>query len=109
MSDNIFISFARKPTNIDEVRAAANDSSASSYEIEVTETKQLSTREYDYLIVSFLKDREWLEGKGGFKYGIRQVVEVNALERPTLYIDPSGSAYARYVGMRVDKENNVNN
>ncbi len=99
MPDTVSVRFTRKPVGIADVKAAALDSSASFYEAEITETRQLTAMEYDYFIASFLKDRDWLQGKGGFKGEIHQVVEVTAPERDTLYVDPSGYSYARYVGM----------
>jgi hypothetical protein len=99
MSDTIVLRFARKPCHMGDVKSASSDRSAHRYEVAVTETKQLTTAEYDYFITTFLRDRDWLRGKGGFKDELRQAVEVTAPERETLYIDPSGSAYARYVAM----------
>ena len=44
------------------------------------------------------KSRDWLSGKGGYVGEARLCVEVHAPGRPYLYVDPSGSDYARYVG-----------
>ena len=99
MSDTIALRFARKPSHIGDVKSASNDRSAHRYEVAIIETKQLTTEEYDYFIATFMSDRDWLRGKGGFKNELRQAIAVTAPERETLYVDPSGSAYARYVAM----------
>ncbi|GHU15393.1 hypothetical protein AGMMS50225_28610 [Betaproteobacteria bacterium] len=50
-----------------------------------------------------LADRDWLAGRGGYlKDDGRSVVEVSAPNRTTLFVDPSGSNYGRYVGIRVE-------
>jgi len=48
-----------------------------------------------------LARREWLAGKGGWRGEIRLAIAVVAPDRETLYVDPSGSDYGRYVGRRV--------
>jgi hypothetical protein len=44
-----------------------------------------------------LVSRDWLAGKGGFVGEGRLCIEIHAPGRPYLYVDPSGSDYARYV------------
>lgn len=56
--------------------------------------------DYDDFTRTFLADRDWLAGKGGTHNGMWNVVEIVAPERTTLYVNPEGYAYARYVGMR---------
>lgn len=104
MSDSILVRFARKPVSIEEVKAVAEDTGIASYKVEVAETKQLSADEYDRFTDRFLRDHDWLYGKGGFKREVRQVIEVTAPERDTLYVDPSGYAYARYVGININQK-----
>ena len=58
----------------------------------------LTTAGYDAFVAHFFMGRDWLAGRGGFENGRRMVIEVTASQRRTLYIDPSGSDYARYVG-----------
>jgi len=99
MTSTFFINFARKPEGIKEVQAIAQ-TSIGRHQTVVAETKELTTLEYDIFISNFLRDRDWLKGKGGFKNDICQAIEVTAPERDTLYVDPSGYSYARYVGIK---------
>ena len=47
-----------------------------------------------------LDDYIFLSGKGGYDdENHRQVVELKCAGRPTLYVDPSGSSYCRYMGV----------
>ena len=105
MSSNILVRFARKPVSLEEVKAVAEDRGITSYRVNVIETKQLTADEYDRFTDRFLRDHDWLYGKGGFKGEICQAVEVTAPERETLYVDPSGYAYARYVGVNISQPN----
>lgn len=100
MSDTISIRFARKPTDIEDVRRVANNSFYDTSEAAIAETVELSAAEYDTFARLMYKDWDWLDGKGGFKQGICQAVAVTAPGRETLYVDPSGHAYARYAGMK---------
>jgi hypothetical protein len=69
----------------------------------ISETRELTTAEYDVFANTLLQDRDWLAGNGGYPdQTTRHVVEVKAENRKTLYVDPSGSAYGRYVGIAVE-------
>lgn len=67
----------------------------------VTEKKRLSTTAYAEFVENLLTDRPWLAGKGGGEMvdGVRAaaVIEVTAPGRNTLYVNPEGHNYARYV------------
>ena len=56
------------------------------------------------LCKSPLNDYGFLKGKGGYsdEHEYRQVVEITADGQPTLYADPSGSSYCRYLGIEVN-------
>jgi hypothetical protein len=95
------VRFTRKPSDIQEVKSAAWNSDAELYESEIAETIVLPVAHYDAFCRLMYKDWDWLAGKGGFKNKVRQVLEVTAPERETLYVDPSGYSYARYVGIAV--------
>lgn len=99
MPDTILIRFTRKPLTLRDVLVEMRKSDAYSHEAVIAEYQQLTTEEYDDFTDSFLADHDWLAGKGGFKNDIRQVIAVSAVGRETLYVDPSGHSYARYVGM----------
>lgn len=101
MSEELFVRFARKPFRFDEVVAAARDTNDPGDRVSIAETKELSAEEYDDFIAAPLHDRAWLVGKGGYFNKKRLVIAVTAPDRQTLYVDPSGSSYGRYVGLRV--------
>jgi hypothetical protein len=96
------VRFARKPIRLDDVQAAARDPHAQIYDVEVVATHDLGAAEYDAFTRSFLADRWWLSRQGGWTdCHTRRVVAVSAPDRPTLYVDPGGSSYARYVGVAI--------
>jgi hypothetical protein len=83
--------FARKPADLSEVGGSG------SYRVFVTETREISTIEFDAFAAQLLLSREWLSGKGGYAEDGRLCVEISAPGRPILFVDPSGCDYARYV------------
>ena len=94
--------FARKPCDLDDV-LHNTDPSAALEPIDIAWRKALTEAEYDVFANTLLQDRDWLAGKGGYPdQATRHVVEVKAENRKTLYVDPSGSAYGRYVGIAVE-------
>jgi hypothetical protein len=102
MTTTIRARFARKPYDLDCV-LHNGDASAQPEPVEIELRKELTEAEYDAFAKTLLDDREWLAGRGGYlEGGGRSVVEVTAPNRTTLYVDPSGGNYGRYVGVRVD-------
>lgn len=101
MTTTICASFTRKPCSLDEV-LHNSDPSAPPESIMVEFRKELTATEYDAFANTLLEDRDWLTGRGGHANGQRQVVEVSAPGRTTLYVDPSGGSYGRYVGMAIE-------
>ena len=93
--------FTRKPCSIDEV-LHNSDPSAPPESITIELRKELTAIEYDVFANTLLDDRDWLAGRGGHRNGKRSVVEVSAPGRTTLYVDPSGGSYGRYVGVAID-------
>ena len=93
--------FTRKPYSLDEV-LHNTDPSAPPEPIAIEFRKELTAAEYDAFASTLLEDREWLTGRGGHANGQRQVVEVSAPGRTTLYVDPSGGSYGRYVGVVIE-------
>ena len=83
--------FARKPADLSQVRGQEY------VEVYVTETKELTATEFDNFASSLLVSRDRLRGKGGGRLGSYFCIEVTAPGRPTLYVNPEGSDYARYV------------
>lgn len=85
-----FIMFARKPSSLEDLNLIKS---------EVTETIELSQKEYDRFTKNMLSDYAWLKGKGGYINGVCQVIKVIAPDRVPLYVNPEGSGYGRYVGI----------
>ncbi len=83
--------FARKPADLHDMCASGD------YQVLVTETREMAPAEFDAFACTFMRSRDWLAGKGGYLGEGRLCVEVHAPGRPYLYVDPSGSDYARYV------------
>ena len=54
--------------------------------------------EYDAFTRLIYKDWPWLEGRGGDRNGFTQVVAITAPGPETLYANPEGYSYARYIG-----------
>jgi hypothetical protein len=67
-----------------------------------TRLNALSAIEYDSFLSSPLGRRSWLKGRGGWdKNGVRRAIALKCPGRITLYVDPSGYDYGRYVGVKV--------
>ena len=89
------VRFTRKPVDLHEVLAATPYDERPE-PVVISETRELTTAEYDVFANTLLQDRDWLAGKGGYVGQGRLCVEVHAPGRPYLYVDPSGGDYARY-------------
>lgn len=107
MTTTIHARFSRKPCSLDEV-LHNSDPSAPPELIAIEVRKELTTAEYDDFANTLLEDRDWLTGRGGHANGHRQVVEVSAPGRTTLYVDPSGGSYGRYVGVAIESAKSSN-
>ena len=88
---SVRLPFARKPADLSEVGGEGN------YKVFVTETREMPPAEFDLFANQLLKSRDCLSGKGRYRADARLCVEVRASGRPTLYVDPSGGDYGRYV------------
>ncbi len=97
MTNNIYV-FFRKPVSLKEIESGAFNDEDKLEEAIITERVVLTAQDYDDFASNFLLARPWLDGKGGFKNLIRQVIRVTAPDREDLFVDPSGYNYARYVG-----------
>ena len=107
MTTTVRARFTRKPCSLDEV-LHNTDPSAPPESIVIEFRKELTTAEYDTFANTLLEDRDWLAGRGGHTDGHRRVVEVSAPGRTTLYVDPSGGSYGRYVGVAIDSPTPIN-
>ena len=88
---SIRLPFARKPADLGE------QGGSDQHKVYVTETKELTTAEFDAFGRSLLVSRDWLRGKGGGTGDGYLCIEVTAPGRPYLYVNPEGGDYARYV------------
>ena len=89
---SITLPFARKPCDLSELGGGGSPE-----KILVTETRTMSTTEFDEFAANLLRSRDWLNGKGGTTQDGVLCVEVCAPGRPYLYVNPEGSNYGRYV------------
>jgi len=99
----ITIRFARKPSSLQEMMAEIDSRGCEVAKCQVAETVTLTTEEYDNFTRLIYKNWDWLDGKGGDRNGVRQVIAITAPERETLYANPEGYSYARYIGTRVEQ------
>ena len=87
----ITLPFARKPCDLSELGGGKPE------KVLVTDTREMSTAEFDEFASNLLRSRPWLNGRGGTTRDGTLCVEVSAPGRPYLYINPEGGDYARYV------------
>ena len=107
MSDPIIAVFFRVVPSLDAIKSTPIDCEDRTVEINIIETKKMTTAEYDAFTADFLADQPWLNGKGGSKIKpvgdsaeeVYLCIAVTARARKTLYINPHGHSYARYVGI----------
>ena len=98
---NLRVRFTRKPAELAEV-LNNRDPDLTSCPVKIDLTQAMTAAEYDDFTANLLEDRPWLAGRGGYiGCETRSVVKVTAPNRTTLFVDPSGSAYGRYVGVAV--------
>ena len=95
--------FTRKPCTLDEVTAVSRLTGGHVNHAEIVETVSLTADAYDRFAANLLADHNWLAGKGGWtRDGLRRAIAVTAPGRRTLFVDPSGASYARYVAVAPD-------
>jgi hypothetical protein len=98
MNQLVTIRFARKPGSLQEMRAEVNSPGCETAKCQIAETVELEPGEYDAFTRLIYKEWPWLEGRGGDRNGFTQVVAITAPGRETLYANPEGYSYARYIG-----------
>ncbi|MBR5129878.1 MAG: hypothetical protein IKV03_01450 [Alphaproteobacteria bacterium] len=88
----------RKPSDIEEVRNLTQQYAHQAEKVVIAETVHLSPAWYQAVCQQPLDNYIFLSGKGGYNEdNQRQVVA----GQPTLYADPSGSSYCRYLGIEI--------
>ena len=97
----------RKPSDIDEVLNKAEEYPPVFEVAEITETINLTPEQYKAVCKRPSDNYNFLTGKGGYEVydGIeyRQVVELTCDGEKNLYVDPSGSSYCRYLGIKIEE------
>jgi len=102
MSETFPVIYARKPSDWHEIETGSRPDSGEAHLTRVIETKEMTNAEYDAFIADPLAINDWLAGKGGWDHNkVRLAIALVAPFRQTLYVDPSGANYARYVGRAV--------
>ena len=92
----------RKPSDIDEVKELCRRYNNQAEEVTVAETVNLHPVCYGAVCRAPLDDNSYLSGKGGYDdENHRQVVALKCQGKPTLYVDPSGLSYCRYMGIEL--------
>lgn len=92
----------RKPMDFKEVVQITKEKQNCLETVRIEETVELSPADYRKVCQNPLKDYEFLKGKGGYDDGfMRKVVEIVCAGKQTLFVDPSGSSYCRYLGLEV--------
>ena len=92
------VKLARKPSDLSEVKNL--DIDHPNEEVKISETIELSEKDYNDFIKHPLRDYDYLKGKGGYDDdGNRTAVAIRSKGKQTLVVDPSGSTYARYMGI----------
>lgn len=93
----------RKPSDIDEILSLTQKYGFEATEVKVAETINLDEKTYQNICDNPLADYDFLAGKGGYDdNGMRQVIALSCKGKQTLYADPSGSSYCRYLGIKIE-------
>lgn len=96
------IYMVRKPSDINEVKELCRRYNMQAEEVTVAGTINLPPVWYNAVCRNPLDDYIFLSGKGGYdNENHRQVVALQCSGKPTLYVDPSGSSYCRYMGVEL--------
>jgi len=102
MPEIVLVRYTRKPESLHEIESVIRYNEGKPEKTRVIEIKEMTTAEYDAFVARPLASRAWLAGKGGWDpNNVRLAIAVSAAGRRTLYVDPSGSDYARYIGMDI--------
>ena len=94
----------RKPADIDEVKAITRANINRLETVVVVETVHLPPAWHAAVCQRPMDNYPFLSGKGGYtEENMRKVIALQCPGRPTLYVDPSGSSYCRYMGIEVEQ------
>lgn len=97
---NVKFAQTNKLCTVDQYKAEIVNGMWHYWTVKVNKIKRMTTAEFDAFANDLMSDRDWMKGHGGIEDGkIRHCILVVAPDRPSLYIDPQGYEYARYVGL----------
>ena len=100
--ETVKVYMVRKPSDIDEAMELCRRYAEQAEEVVIAEAINLLPVWYDAVCQKPLDDYIFLSGKGGYDdENHRQVVALQCAGRSTLYVDPSGSSYCRYMGIEL--------
>ena len=93
----------RKPSDLDEILSLTQKYGFEATEVKVAETINLDEKIYQNICDNPLADYDFSAGKGGYDDNeVRQVIALSCKGKQTLYADPSGSSYCRYLGIKIE-------
>jgi len=97
--------FVENPRTLEDLPMDTKNSTPHDVLVEIIETWVMSADEYDQFVADLSAPNPRFKGKGeGEDTGETWLaIEIIAPERRTLYVNPEGSEYARYVGGITDE------
>ena len=102
--ETVKVYMVRKPSDFEEVKTLCKKYVQEAEEVLIEETVNLPLVWYEALCQRPMDNYIFLSGKGGYDdTNQRKVVAIKCQDKPTLYVDPSGSSYCRYMGVENEK------
>ena len=102
--ETVKVYMLRKPSDFEEVKKVCKKYAHEAEEVLIEEIINLPLVWYEAVCQRPLDNYIFLSGKGGYDdIGYRKVVAIKCPNKPTLYVDPSGSSYCRYMGVENEK------
>ena len=101
--ETVKVYMVRKPSDFEEVKTLCKKYAHEAEEVLIEETVNLPQVWYEALCHRPLDNYIFFSSKGGYDdLSHRKVVAIKCSGKPTLYVDPSGSSYCRYIGVEND-------
>ena len=98
--ETVKVYMVRKPSDFEEVKNVCKKYAHEDEEVLIEETINLPLVWYEAVCQRPMDNYIFLSGKGGYDdLGHRKVVAIKSQDKPTFYVDPSGSSYCRYMGV----------
>lgn len=97
----MFTILTRKPASLKDAEQSMQNDHLKEW-VEIVEEIELHPFQYEsFWHNPVCADYDFLRGKGGYKDGQRTAILLTCGESRPIVVDPSGSAYGRYVGFEV--------